>query len=110
MMRTFYNGYNFCLREERGLVFNPTLALYFFKRFQQQCNYPEEMLDSNLAMDRNRIEYVGRLPHGRELVENALEPATPIAVSRLENRFGVQMMLTPKDHGFPASLLSEIII
>ncbi len=106
MMRTFYNGYNFSLREERGLVYNPTLALYFFDHFQGRCDYPDRMLDSNLAMDRNRIEYVGRLPHGQALVEAALEPEEPILIDELEDRFGVQMMLkTPKDHGFLASLL-----
>jgi hypothetical protein len=64
------------------------------------------MLDNNLAMDRNRIEYVGRLPHGQALVDAALEPEVPVLIDRLEQRFGVQMMLkTPKDHGFLASLL-----
>jgi hypothetical protein len=88
------------------MIYNPTLALYFFKHFQRQCNYPDKMLDSNLAMDRNRIEYVGRLPHGRALIEAATQPAEPILIAELEDRFGVQMMLnTPKDHGFLASLL-----
>ena len=106
MMRTFYNGYNFSLREARGLVYNPTLALYFFEHFQRDCEYPDEMLDSNLAMDRNRIEYVARLPHGQTLVEAALAPQEPILIRELEDRFGVQMMLkTPKDYGFLASLL-----
>ncbi len=106
MMRTFYNGYNFSLREERGLIYNPTLALYFFDHLQRACDYPDKMLDSNLAMDRNRIEYVGRLPHGETLVNAALEPEQPILINELEDRFGVQMMLnTPKDHGFLASLL-----
>lgn len=106
LMRTFYNGYNFCLSEEKGLVFNPTLALYFFQHFQRNCIYPDEMLDSNLAMDRNRIEYVAKLPHGQQLVEMASEPDAPIIVSRLENRFGVDEMLrNEQEQEFLASLL-----
>ncbi|CAK0780082.1 AAA-ATPase_like domain-containing protein [Gammaproteobacteria bacterium] len=106
LMRTFYNGYRFCPRPECGQIYNPTLAIYFFQHLAKECRYPEEMLDSNLAMDRNRIKYVARLPHGQKLVTDALNPANPIAISRLENRFGVEMMLsTPQDHGFLASLL-----
>ena len=105
-MRIFYNGYNFSLQQKRGLIYNPTLALYFFEHFQKNCHYPRQMLDSNLAMDRNRIEYVGRLPYGQSIVNNALQTEHPITIPDLSDRFGVQMMIkTPKDNSFLASLL-----
>ena len=105
LMRDFYNGYRFTpQREER--VYNPTLALYFLKRLAEDGVYPEQLLDDNLAMDRNRIQYVARLPHGATLVNRALNDAEPLAVAQLSNRFGVQDMLTaPKDPAFLASLL-----
>jgi len=105
LMRDFYNGYRFTAqREER--VYNPTLALYFLKRLAEDGAYPEQLLDDNLAMDRNRIQYVARLPHGATLVTAALNEAEPLAVAQLSNRFGVQDMLTaPKDPDFLASLL-----
>ncbi len=57
-------------------------------------------------MDRNRIQYVARLPHGETLVNRALNDAEPLAVAQLVNRFGVQDMLTaPRDPDFLASLL-----
>jgi hypothetical protein len=105
LMRDFYNGYRFSpQRDER--IYNPTLALYFLKRLADDGQYPERMLDDNLAMDRNRIQYVARLPHGETLVNRALNPAEPLAVAQLANRFSVQDMLTaPRDPDFLASLL-----
>ena len=68
--------------------------------------YPEQLLDDNLAMDRNRIHYVARLPHGAALVTAALNEAEPLAVAQLVNRFGVRDMLAaPKAPDFLATLL-----
>jgi hypothetical protein len=105
LMRDFYNGYRFSpLREER--LYNPTLALYFLKHLARHGAYPARLLDDNLAMDRNRIQYVARLPHGEALVNCALNPAEPLTVAQLANRFGVQEMLAaPRDPGFLVSLL-----
>ncbi|MDG4583867.1 MAG: AAA family ATPase [Candidatus Competibacter sp.] len=105
LMRVFYNGYCFSSRHP-ALIYNPTLALYFWEALVGEGLYPEPMLDDNLAMDRNRIQYVARLPHGEALVNAALDPAEPLAVAELSNRFGVQDMLTaPRDPTFLASLL-----
>jgi len=105
MMRTFYNGYRFSRRAEEQ-VYNPTLALYFLEEFQRDCHYPDEILDSNLAMDRGKMYYISQLPKGRELVFDALAEEEPVHVPRLADRFGVEDMLyAPKDTGFVASLL-----
>jgi hypothetical protein len=87
------------------------LALYFLKRLADDGEYPAKLLDDNLAMDRNRIQYVARLPHGQTVVTQALaadaaHPEKAIAIDQLADRFGVEMMLdTPKDSTFLASLL-----
>ena len=110
VMRAFYNGYCFSLKSHVR-VYNPTLALYFLKRFADDGEYPPRLLDDNLAMDRNRIHYVARLPHGPTLVTQALaadadHPESAILIDQLADRFGVEMMLnTPKDQTFLASLL-----
>jgi len=76
-MRTFYNGYRFGY-EDGPLLYNPTLALYFLDEYQRDCTYPRAILDSNLAMDRNCIEYIAALPHGDELVtRSSLPPIRP---------------------------------
>ena len=118
-MRAFYNGYCFSARrlssEPDDLIYNPTLATYFLKELARYCEYPERILDTNLAMDRNRIHFVAGLPHGERLVTRALaadnaDPERGILVERLADRFGVEDMLDiPKgdtvDDTFLASLL-----
>ena len=64
MMRSFYNGYRFS-RAEVPKVYNPTLTFYFLDYWQRYCQYPHEMLDGNMAMDRNKIAYIAGLPRGR---------------------------------------------
>jgi hypothetical protein len=104
-MRYFYDGYRFS-RETDESVYNPTLALYFFEQFQKRCRMPSDMLDNNLAMDRNRIAYISRLPNGKSLIYRALEEDNPPMVRRFANSFGVEDMLnTNKDTYFLASLL-----
>ncbi|NEX17927.1 MAG: AAA family ATPase [Halochromatium sp.] len=106
LMRAFYNGYNFSLTPEGGQIYNPTLALYFFEHLARSCRYPEEMLDNNLAMDRNRIDYIAQLPHGQSVVTAALDRGDPLTVEKLERRFGVERMLrAPQTESFLASLL-----
>jgi len=114
-MRTFYNGYYFSSKQSSpthdSLIYNPTLVLYFLKELAMYCEYPERILDSNLAMDRNRIHFVAGLPHGERLVTQALatnetNPDQSIFIDRPADRFGVEDMLnTPRDDTFLASLL-----
>ena len=105
MMKIFYNSY--CFTEKKtDSIYNPTLALYFLDNFVRDCDYPREMLDSNLAMDRNRIKYVAGLPHGQEIIAQALDSQNLPIVAKLADRFGVEDMLTAtKDQPFMASLL-----
>ncbi|QEP42103.1 AAA family ATPase [Ectothiorhodospiraceae bacterium BW-2] len=105
MMRNFYNGYRFC-REETQRLYNPTLTLYFLKHWQRRCRYPDELLDDNLAMDKNRLRYIAALPHGTEVIEAALNPQQPLQVAKLAQDFGVAAMLNdPADASFIISLL-----
>ncbi len=105
MMRIFYNGY--CFGDEPSeSLYNPTLALYFLEHFSRHCSYPRQMLDNNLAMDSNRIRYVGNLPHGAALIGKALNPQNPPVIDGWVDKFGMEAMLKPnKDQPFMASLL-----
>ena len=106
IVRTFYNGYCFTTATAAERIYNPTLALYFFKHFQRTCSYPENMLDSNLAMDRGKIAYIASLPGGGQVILDAVNGAPALAVSALADRFGVEDMLTAvKDAPFMASFL-----
>ena len=52
---TFYNAYCFSVSVNE-LVYNPTLVLYFLKHFQRYCQFPQQMLDDNLAMDLGKLK------------------------------------------------------
>jgi hypothetical protein len=106
MMREYYNGYSFDY-EAHTKIYNPTLALYFLKRFYRRCKYPEEMLDSNLAVDEAKLEYISRIPGGNHLLLDLLKNDNQIFIDRLENRFGIKRMLEArtKDCTFMASFL-----
>jgi hypothetical protein len=105
MMRNFYNGYVF-FYEQKALLYNSTLALYFLKYLQDTCQYPRQILDDNLAMDRGKIIYIAGLPHGEQVISKALDDENPLIIAQLASRFGVNDMLTgTKDMPFIASLL-----
>lgn len=105
MMRTFYNGYCFSY-QIAAPIYNPTLSLYFLEQFQKRQQYPRELLDSNLAMDRGKIAYISTLPHGNRIILNAVSEESPLSLERLAHRFGVEDMLNAaKDERFMVSLL-----
>ena len=105
LMRTFYNGYCFSEDSDQRL-YNPTLSLYFLKALQTEGHYPRRMLDENLAMDRSKLRYIAELPHGEEVLAQALNGEEGILIPQLAKRFGVADVLTAvKDEPFMASLL-----
>jgi hypothetical protein len=105
-MHTFYNGYCFNEDAQERLVYNPTLSLYFLKSLQTEGRYPRRMLDENLAMDRNKLVYISHLPHGEDLLIQALNGEEGVIIPQLAQRFGVADVLTAvKDQSFMASLL-----
>lgn len=105
LMRTFYNGYRFSDYAAES-VYNPTLSLYFLRFFQQYKRYPDNMLDENLAMDRNKLVYISELLHGEEVLLKAISEESSITVRQLAQRFGVSDMLkASKDQVFMVSLL-----
>jgi len=103
ILQRFYNGYQF--NEDNGQrIYNPTLALYFFKALSETGQPPRNLLDANLAMDRNRIDYIASLPHGDSVIAAALNDAAPLTVPQLANRFGVKDMLeATKDQVFTSA-------
>ena len=105
MMRAYYDGYRFS-SGSRGVLYNPTLVLYFLKRFQSEGVYPEEMLDDNLAIDRAKLDYIAGLPDGETLIWKTFDDSRPLTVQSLAYRFGIREMFhSPKDFRFMLSFL-----
>ncbi len=87
-------------------LYNPTLALYFLKVFQQDCQFPTPMLDNNMAMDRGKLAYISKLLSGESVIFQALNETPPLSLLELADRFGVNDMLNAtKDFSFIVSLL-----
>ncbi len=105
VMQVFYDGYCFSDMSAQT-IYNPTLALYFLKHFQQYCQFPHQMLDDNLSMDRGKLAYISGLSNGIPIIFKGLNETPPLSLKQLANRFGVDDMLNPtKDATFIVSLL-----
>jgi len=51
----WYNGYKFNTFAKET-IFNPNMLLYFVNKFDyKRCNYPQNMLDANIASDYGKI-------------------------------------------------------
>ncbi|HMV50751.1 MAG TPA: AAA family ATPase [Blastocatellia bacterium] len=104
-MRRHYNGYRFSARQS-DLIYNPTLALYYLDHYLSECCPPDNLLDSNLAMDRGKLSYIAALPGGAKMIVEALNNDVALDGPKLADRFGVEDMLAAhKDTTFMASLL-----
>lgn len=105
-LRQFYNGYRFCHRTERPLMYNPTLCFYFLRHYQLECEPPRQVLDGNLAMDAGRIRYIAALPNGHSIIGQIVDDEHPIALQALENQFGVEKLReVQQDSRYMLSLL-----
>ncbi len=106
LMQTYYNGYTFSHTADEQ-IYNPTLCLYFLEQFEKSCSYPRKMLDSNLAVDEAKLEYIAQIPRGRDLLMSLVQKDQNVVISDIEDRFGLKEMLTDKsrDNTFLISFL-----
>ena len=102
-MRSFYNGSRFVTHvpgkdpvkdiQTVPKVYNPTLTFYLLEDLQENCDYPEEMLDGNLEPDSNKLLYIAEHVQGQQLMLDAVDPNTEISVYTLRKKFGVTDLL-----------------
>lgn len=106
LMRTYYNRYQFAI-EAAEAIYNPTLALYFLKYFQDKGKFPRAMLDANLATDDAKLRYIANLPGGKALLTDLNNDTHEVVIAELSNRFGLERMVSDqsKDRRFLASFL-----
>ena len=106
MMRTYYDGYKFS-QDAKQFVYNPTLVIYFLKAFSETCKFPRNMLDANLATDDAKLEYIGQIPGGLQLLVDLAKKEHRVVVSDLADRFGIRDITSDqsKDNTFMVSFL-----
>ncbi len=118
MMREWYNGYRFALGVPER-VYNPTLAFYFVLHLLEEGTPPRQMLDSNLAADQGKLEFLAQVAAGREAegpvpgptpqttVIDLIGRGEPLEILRLLDRFTLKQLLerTAQDTSFLGSYL-----
>ena len=76
-LHLWYDGYLFS-RRAKNRLYNPNMVLYFAQAYKSNREYPDEMLDANIASDYGKIKKLfsiegkeeAYLPILRELLEN----------------------------------------
>ncbi len=106
LMRTYYNRHQFAL-ETDGAIYNPTLSLYFLKALAEDGAFPRKMLDTNVATDDAKLQYIAQIPGGKHLLTDLNQDGHEVVIQELEDRFGIKQMLSDesKDRRFLASFL-----
>ena len=118
MMREWYNGYRFALGI-LGKVYNPTLVFYFLLDLLEEGSSPRRMLDSNLAADQGKLEFLAQVAAGQgaEGAESGVVPQTymidlirrhkPLEILQLFDRFTLKDLLerSAQDTSFLGSYL-----
>ncbi len=115
MMREWYNGYRFALGVP-GKVYNPTLAFYFLLELLEAGRFPRQMLDSNLAADDSKLDYLVQVAVGRpgagseagqDMVVDLIREDKPLRVHQLRDRFTLKELLeqSAQDTSFFGSYL-----
>jgi hypothetical protein len=94
LMRVFYHGYTF-LPNAKGALYNPTLTLYFLDKLQLDREPPQKLLDVNLAMDRNKLEYIAGRPGGEAVILQLMEDQPPLTVREIYDRFSLSDLVQP---------------
>ncbi|MEM7132257.1 MAG: AAA family ATPase [Chloroflexota bacterium] len=101
-MRLFYNGSRFVTHfpggkvSDASMVYNPILTFHFLRNIQRFGEYPQNMLDSNMAPDYNKLVYISAHAKGEQLLTDVLGEETAVTVSDLDDRWGVQELLNPE--------------
>ncbi|MCP4653992.1 MAG: AAA family ATPase [bacterium] len=120
MMREWYNGYRFALGVPER-VYNPTLVFYFLLHLLEEGTCPRQMLDSNLAADEGKLDYLARVTAGQRAVGgqaagdqtgqgtviDLIRKQEPLEVRRLLDRFTLKELLehSAQDTSFFGSYL-----
>jgi hypothetical protein len=106
LIKKYFDGHKFSLIAKEH-VYNPTLVLYFLKNFMKECVPPREMLDHNLAVDYQKIDYISSLGQGKKMVFDISEKNSAIEISSVRQRFGIEDLLSDssKDNQFIISYL-----
>ncbi|MBF0103050.1 MAG: AAA family ATPase [Desulfobacterales bacterium] len=96
-LRKWYNGYLFCVQlNER--IYNPDMVLYFLKEYRHEYQYPDSLIDINIASDYGKIRRLFDLKN-REQNHQVLEQLIQDnqVVSQITQQFSFEKPFTQQD-------------
>ena len=97
IMKLYYNGYQFSY-DAAEQVYNPTLALFFFKKLQRSGRFPKNMFDENLAMDEAKLIYISGIKGGSQLIIDLMQERRKVEIEEISQKFGIRRMLSDATH------------
>jgi len=82
-LKSWYNGYLFNI-DTRQTIYNSDMLLYFIQEFKQEkCEYPSNMLDSNIASDYGKIMQlfaIGNIEDNYQVLEDLIIEGKTVGV------------------------------
>jgi hypothetical protein len=97
-LRLWYDGYLFAHRAKQKL-YNPNMVLYFAAAYKDTQNYPDSMLDPNIASDYSKIQNLfniqGNAEHYLSVLRDLLEKGEVSAT--LTDQYSFKRGFTPDD-------------
>jgi Predicted AAA-ATPase/PD-(D/E)XK nuclease superfamily len=97
-LRLWYDGYLFAHRAKQKL-YNPNMVLYFAAAYKDTQNYPDSMLDPNIASDYSKIQNLfniqGNAEHYLGVLRDLLEKGEVSAT--LTDQYSFKRGFTPDD-------------
>ncbi len=88
-----YNGYKFS-KKAKKTVYNSNMLLDFFSRWKEEGLYPENMVDKNAGMDRNRLKMLIRQEETKEIIKQIIKDGQ--ISGTLEDRVQFEDMYKPE--------------
>jgi hypothetical protein len=97
-MRLWYNGFLFNPNVTKK-VFNPNMVLYFAQQYKDNGDYPEEMLDANIASDYTKIRKLFKMQGDEQSYISVLETLTEVGEieSPLVTQFSLDRTINEAD-------------
>ena len=96
-LRQWYNGYLFHARAP-SRVYNPDMVLYLFTTWHQEDEYPEKLIDLNIASDYGKIRRLFQLkdPHQNyQVIDQLIHDG--FVTSQLTEQFSFERDFTQQD-------------
>ncbi len=96
-LRQWYNGYLFHAKAP-SRVYNPDMVLYFLKEWAEEQEYPENLIDTNIASDYGKIRRLFQLKDPKQnyqVIERLIQEG--FVISQLTRQFSFEREFSQQD-------------